>query len=64
MGKNQKRLLLFAIQYPGWHTWSKDRTTVDAVRAVSSAGFIETNEFRQFRIASPTCTHDTLDANQ
>jgi len=50
MGKNMKRLLLFAIRYPGWHTWGKDRSTVDAVRCLCEQGFIETNKYRQFRL--------------
>ena len=50
MGKNMKRLLLFAIQYQGWQTWGKDRSTCDAVKGLQRQGFIETNEFRQFRL--------------
>lgn len=50
MGKNMKRLLLFAIQYPGWHTYGKDRGTVDAIVKLGNDGFIETNAHRQFRL--------------
>ena len=50
MGKNMKRLLLFAIRYKGWHTWGRDRSTCDAVRRLQEQGFIETNDCRQFRL--------------
>lgn len=50
MGKNMKRLLLFAIQYPGWHTYGHDRGTVDAIVRLGNEGFIETNSTRQFRL--------------
>ncbi len=50
MGKNMKRLLLFAIKYKGWHTWGKDRATCDAVRRLEAQGYIETNDCRQFRL--------------
>lgn len=55
MGKNMKRMLLFAIRYRGWHSWAKDRSTCDAVKRLKRLGFIETNEFRQFRLAQPSC---------
>lgn len=45
MGKNMKRLLLYAIQSPGWQTYSRDRATGD--------GFIVVNEHRQFRLRLP-----------
>jgi hypothetical protein len=51
MGKNQLRLLKFAIEYPTWHTYGKDRSTVDAIRSLDGKGLIVLNEFRQFRIA-------------
>ena len=52
MGKNMKRLLLFAIRFPGWHTWGKDRSTCDAVRRLEEQGFIKTNDCRQFILAT------------
>ena len=51
MGKNQARLLRFAIQYPTWHTYGKDRATVNAIRSLASYGVVEVNEHRQFRLA-------------
>jgi len=50
MGKNMIRLLRFAIQFPSWHTYGKDRATVDAVKRLERLGFVEINEYRQFRL--------------
>ena len=50
MGKNMRRLLLFAIRFQGWHTWGTDRSTCDAVRRLREQGFIETNDCRQFTL--------------
>lgn len=50
MGKNIRRLLKFAIEYPGWHAWGRDRSTCDAIRVLVGYGMIETNEHRQFRL--------------
>ncbi len=50
MGKNMKWLLLFAIKYPGWHTWGKDRATVDAVHRLCEQGYLVTNDHRQFKL--------------
>lgn len=53
MGKNMVRVLKFAIQYRGedrWHTYGKDRATVDALRRLEEMGLIERNEYRQFRL--------------
>lgn len=53
MGKNQKRLMLFALKYPGWHTYGKDAATVAAVEKLCEHGFLEINEFRQFQLRQP-----------
>ena len=53
MGKNVKRLLLFAIKNPGWNTYGKDRATTDAVALLVRDGFIVVNETRQFRLDLP-----------
>lgn len=51
MGKNIRRLLKFAITYPGWHTYAwGERATADAIATLVSYGMIETNEHRQFRL--------------
>ena len=53
MGKNQKRLMLFALRYPGWHGYGKDRATVEAVEKLCDHGFIEINDYRQFQLRQP-----------
>lgn len=53
MGKHVRRLLKFAIQYPGWHSYGTDRTTVDAVNCLVGYDLIRVNEFRQFQLALP-----------
>jgi len=54
MGRHVRRLLLFAIQYPGWSTYGKDPSTVKAINTLCRDGFINVNrETRQFRIALP-----------
>lgn len=54
MGKNVKRLLRFAITYPGWHSYGKDRSTVSAIAALEHYEFIEVNrKTRQFRLNTP-----------
>jgi hypothetical protein len=51
MGKHQLRLLRFAIRYPGWHGYGKDRSTVDAVNGLEYLGLLEiSRETRQFRL--------------
>jgi len=49
MGKNMKHALNFAKKYPGWHTFAKDRATVNAVHNLQRKGLIEINSFNQFR---------------
>lgn len=53
MGKNVKRLLLFAIKFPGWHSYGKDRATTDAIALLVRDGFIVVNGERQFRLELP-----------
>ena len=53
MGKNQLRLLKFAIRFcrnDEWHTYGKDRSTVDAINSLVGKGLLDVNEFRQFRL--------------
>lgn len=53
MGKNILRLLKFAVRYPGWHSFGKDRSTTDSVRVLAGHGLIEINQYRQFRLNTP-----------
>ncbi len=48
MGIHMKRLLRFAISYPGWHTYGKDKSTVGAVKRCAALGLLEVNKHRQF----------------
>lgn len=51
MDKNQKRLLLFAIQYNGgWHSYGTDRATIRAIDRLKQGGFILINGHRQFTL--------------
>lgn len=56
MTKNEKRLLKFAIEYPGWHTCGRD--TVPLMRRLAGYGLVEMVEYGrkalpQFRLALP-----------
>ena len=53
MGKNMIRLLRFALSYPGWHSYGKDRSTTKALSRLCNLDLIEINSFRQFRLAQP-----------
>ena len=53
MGRHMIRLLKFAIRYPGWQSYGKDRNTVNAVNRLAGMGFLEVNEYRQFRLVRP-----------
>lgn len=51
MGKEARRLLLFAIRHMGWNSYGKDRKTVRAIKTLEDFGFLEVNrETRQFRL--------------
>ena len=51
MGRHQLRLLKFALRFPSsWHSYGKDRATVDALNSLAGYGLIELNTFRQFRL--------------
>ena len=51
IGKNQSHALRFAAEYPGWHTFARDRPTLNAIAGLKRRGAICTNEHGQFRIA-------------
>ena len=52
MGKHVKRLLQFAVKYPGWHSYAKDRATTNAVRCLADMGVLELSTIsNQFRLA-------------
>jgi hypothetical protein len=41
VGKNQCKLLSFAFEYKGWHTFKQDKATKAAVSALQSRGCLE-----------------------
>ncbi len=45
-----RHALAFATNYPGWHSFDRQRSTVDAIARLAAHGLVETNEFRQFRV--------------
>ena len=53
IGKHQCTLLAFAEKYRGWHSFADDKATKNAVAALSAKGYIELNEFDQFRFTYP-----------
>lgn len=61
MGRNMLRLLKFLIKYPSWTTYGHDRSTVDAIRRLRNLGLVETNEYRQVRLATPFTRLEIID---
>lgn len=53
IGKNQTKLLDFAFKYQGWHSFSDDRPTLRAVKALVKKGCLEVNQYQQFRFTYP-----------
>lgn len=48
MGKNQKHLMTFLADWPGWHTYNKkDKATARAVASLHKRGLIQVNQFNQ-----------------
>ena len=53
LGKNQSHALAFACRYVGWHTYGRDRATVQAILSLARHGLVEiSNVSRQFRVTS------------
>jgi hypothetical protein len=58
---NVRRLLQFALAYPySWHSYSKDRSTVNALAILARDGLIIRNEYRQFRLNVPERYFDAM----
>ena len=51
VGKHQVKLLGFAYKYKGWHSYSSDALTLKTVNRLINKGYIEVNEFNQFRFS-------------
>jgi hypothetical protein len=52
-GKHQTKLLDFAYKYKGWHSYANDSITRRTVSSLVKKGYIEINEFNQFRFTFP-----------
>ena len=52
LGKLQVAALKFAKKYPGWHTYAKDSTTTRVIDSLQAKKLIDTNQYRQFRLAN------------
>ncbi len=50
LGKHQKRLLIFARKYAGWHTYANNRSTREVVKRLENRKLITVNQHRQFSI--------------
>ena len=53
VGKHQAKLLDFAYRYQQWHTYSTDRNTLRALKALQSKGCLLVNEYQQFKFVFP-----------
>lgn len=51
LGRNMYRMFSFALAYPDWHSYAKDRSTVDAVKRLEKRGLVEVNKHHQYRLA-------------
>lgn len=49
LGSNMKHALDFATRWQGWHSFAKDRATVQAVTKLKNLNIVEVNKFNQFR---------------
>lgn len=50
IGKNQCNLLDFAFKYPGLHSYSSDKSTLNAINGLIKRGCIVINQHNQFKI--------------
>jgi len=49
MKHTTEQTLRFYTNYPGWHSFAQDATTVRDVRYLESRGLLEVNQFNQAR---------------
>ncbi len=50
MGKEAIRLLQYAFTYRGWHNYGHDPKMIRALKTLVRHGFIEMNNYRQYRL--------------
>lgn len=53
IGKNKVKMLDFAYKYKGWHSYASDKPTIQALNGLLAKGYIEVNQFNQFRFTYP-----------
>ncbi len=41
IGKNMHHALVFALKYPGWHSYAKDQATVQAIKRLAGRGLVQ-----------------------
>lgn len=63
MNANKKKLLRFAMKYPGWHSCARD--SFDDLEVLENQGFVEVIRYPgaalpQFRIAIPQWAHAAI----
>ena len=49
LGKLQNNMIKFARKYSGWHELAQDTVTKRTAKSLVSKGFIEVNQFNQFK---------------
>lgn len=64
MNQNKKKLLRFALKYPGWHSCARDMQ--DDMEILAGQGLLEVIRYPgtalpQFRIAIPQWAHAAID---
>ena len=50
LGKHQANAFTFIKQCIGWHSFSKNRTTVNAITGLEKRGLVIVNEYSQFKV--------------
>jgi len=53
IGEHQCNLLAFAEKHRGWHNHANDRATLRALNALVRKGYLEYNQYNQFRFTYP-----------
>ena len=49
LGKLQNNMIKFARKYSGWHEYAQDPITKGVVKSLVSRGFVEINQYNQFK---------------
>lgn len=49
IGKNMKHALKFVTKYKGWHTFTNNRATKNAITRLKKLGLVKVNGYNQFK---------------